>query len=327
MATLNKERSSRNTTHTSAPTGLADLQDAFQQAILAGDDGILDYLRDSTRTSRDVLLGVYRHAYTARLIEIVAADYPVLHRFIGDEAFDDMARHYIADRPSHQPNASLVSRALPDFLRQTKPYTGYPAVAELAEIECALGVRTSYYVRLHAPWYNPGAVGELQFLTSIHAMGHEIGLHYEPRYFEALGRDVAAGIRGDIAHLEHQLGFKTKSVSQHEPTVGPLVETLPEGYPCAYQRHLVIDMPYFGDSGMKWREGCVCQKLGKLEQLHALIHPANWIRADEPWTEVLRHHAQDAGRRLEMLMEAHVEDQRIYLANRDRLDAERRARY
>ncbi|MCB1504784.1 MAG: putative DNA-binding domain-containing protein [Hyphomicrobiaceae bacterium] len=138
MATLNKERSSRNTTHTSAPTGLADLQDAFQQAILAGDDGILDYLRDSTRTSRDVLLGVYRHAYTARLIEIVAADYPVLHRFIGDEAFDDMARHYIADRPSHQPNASLVSRALPDFLRQTKPYTGYPAVAELAEIECAL---------------------------------------------------------------------------------------------------------------------------------------------------------------------------------------------
>ncbi|MCA9321937.1 MAG: hypothetical protein KDB53_14440 [Planctomycetes bacterium] len=228
------------------------------------------------------------------------------------------------------PLVSEVGSSLPAgrlFLLRHDIDLSVVAAHAMAKIECALGVRTSYYVRLHAPWYNPGAVGELQLLTSIHAMGHEIGLHYEPRYFEALGRDVAAGIRGDIAHLEHQLGFKTKSVSQHEPTVGPLVETLPEGYPCAYQRHLVIDMPYFGDSGMKWREGCVCQKLGKLEQLHALIHPANWIRADEPWTEVLRHHAQDAGRRLEMLMEAHVEDQRIYLANRDRLDAERRARY
>ena len=57
-----------------APT-LAELQDRFQAAVIAGDDDILALIPGNSRTTNDVLLGVYRHAYVARLVEVVASDH------------------------------------------------------------------------------------------------------------------------------------------------------------------------------------------------------------------------------------------------------------
>ena len=51
--------------------GLAELQDQFQKALLSGDDRILSLIPDSHRDRGEVLLGVYRHAYTQRLVEFV----------------------------------------------------------------------------------------------------------------------------------------------------------------------------------------------------------------------------------------------------------------
>ena len=50
---------------------LKELQDSFQRGILAGDDAILDEVNDSDKEQRKVLFGVYRHAYVARLAEIL----------------------------------------------------------------------------------------------------------------------------------------------------------------------------------------------------------------------------------------------------------------
>lgn len=122
-----------------APT-LAEIQAIFQQAVLTQDTSILEHICDSSRTGRNVLLGVYQNAYFLRLVEVVRSDHPLLASYLGDEAFDDMARAYIAQHPSRTPNARWVANGLPEFLETVPPYSEHPEIHELAQLEFALNI-------------------------------------------------------------------------------------------------------------------------------------------------------------------------------------------
>jgi Putative DNA-binding domain len=117
---------------------LARLQDDFQRGILSGDDKVLGEILDSPKEQREVLFGVYRHAYGSRLVEALRHDHPLLHSYLGDEMFDAMGQAYVAATPSHHPNLRWFSQALPDFLENTEPYSNHPVIAELAALEKAL---------------------------------------------------------------------------------------------------------------------------------------------------------------------------------------------
>jgi hypothetical protein len=117
---------------------LSDIQNAFQSALLTGDDAILAVLPDGAREPRDVLLGVYRDAYVLRLVEVLHNDHELLHAYLGDEAFDAMARAYIASHPSRTRNARWFGAHLPAFLSATTPYREHRHIAELAALEKAL---------------------------------------------------------------------------------------------------------------------------------------------------------------------------------------------
>ncbi|MCB9892390.1 MAG: hypothetical protein H6832_09055 [Planctomycetes bacterium] len=201
------------------------------------------------------------------------------------------------------------------------------AAERLATLEVEEGVRTTYYYRFHAPYYNLLDEKVAASVRRVAALGHEVGLHYEPGYFEALGDDPTEGIRRDIRVFEELVGFTTKTIAQHQPAQGPLLGEISKQHADAYQRELVRDMPYFGDSGFHWREGCVCTKLGQHEQLHTLIHPHSWTISGRPWQDVLRAHAEDLGGRLASEMEAYIVEVTDYLARRAQLDAERAAKY
>ena len=121
------------------PPTLQEVQDSFQRCVIDGDDAILSLIPDNSRTDHRVLLGVYRHAYAGRLVDVAAGDYPVLKAYLGDEAFDTMARAYIRAHPSHTPNARWFSHDLPEFLGQTEPYRSHAETGELAHLERALG--------------------------------------------------------------------------------------------------------------------------------------------------------------------------------------------
>lgn len=120
------------------PPSLAELQALMQRAIVADDDGLLAHLVDSPRTTRDVLLGVYRHAYGARLVEVVRNEHPALATYLGDETFEEMARAFVAAHPSTSPNARWVSQPLPEFLGDAVPYRAHRQLRELAQLERAL---------------------------------------------------------------------------------------------------------------------------------------------------------------------------------------------
>ena len=227
------------------------------------------------------------------------------------------------------PKVREVAFGVPDreflLIRHDVDITPWSALA-MAQVEAEEGVETTYYFRLHAPFYNLLDGTVLGVVHSIAALGHEVGLHYEPGFFIEQGLDPEEGSRRDIRVFEELVGFRTHTIAQHQPTQGPLLGEISREHPCAYQPALVRDIPYFGDSGFHWREGCVCTKFD-LPRLHTLIHPHSWVRDQRGWQDVLRDHAEDLSRRLCAEMEDYVAEVEEYLAHRAELDEARRTLY
>lgn len=117
---------------------LKDIQDEFQRGILGGDDAILAEVNDSAKEERKVLFGVYRNAYVARLAEILGEDYEQVHAYLGDRAFANLVRAYIAGNPSDQRSARWFGRHMPAFIAKSRTFADHPEVAELAALEKAL---------------------------------------------------------------------------------------------------------------------------------------------------------------------------------------------
>src|SRR5262245_47876008 len=98
------------------PPTLREIEAQLQAAILTGDEGILASLADGAHASRSTLFGVYRHAYTARLVDVLGNDYPHVKRYAGDEAFEGLARAFIAAHPSRSANVRWFGAGFPEFL-------------------------------------------------------------------------------------------------------------------------------------------------------------------------------------------------------------------
>lgn len=132
---------------------------------------------------------------------------------------------------------------------------------ELANIEYDLGICSAYYVYMHSPTYSTLSPKSMEMIRQIYGMGHEIGLHYDSRYSMSYEIDLLTRIHNKAIY----------SCSQHYPGA-----THKEDYQGILD---VADLPlkYISDSGRNWREGCVCQWIGKKDKLQVLIHPEWWI--------------------------------------------------
>ena len=116
---------------------LAELQARFQAALLDSADDILEHIPPNSRTTSSVLFGVYRHAYVARLIDVVRTSFPMLALYLGDAVFEEMARAYVKRSPSRYANARWYAQDLPKFLAGSE-YAERPELNEIALIEWQL---------------------------------------------------------------------------------------------------------------------------------------------------------------------------------------------
>jgi hypothetical protein len=117
---------------------LAAQQRALAQAITAKTPAVPGTLLRLTPQGEAPHLDIYRHAYRARLTDALRENYPVLHRLLGDDTFDEMAEAFIAARPSHQPSIRWFGSELADFLNSTPEHAPHPAAGDLARMEWAL---------------------------------------------------------------------------------------------------------------------------------------------------------------------------------------------
>lgn len=110
-------------------TALREQQQALQTAICeqAGEGGVAPPLG----------LDVYRNAYTARLLAALRDNYAVLHRAMGDEAFDALGLRYLEAHPSSTPSIRWFGQHLAQFMDGDDELP-HPALADFARMDWAL---------------------------------------------------------------------------------------------------------------------------------------------------------------------------------------------
>jgi len=117
---------------------LPSLQRRFQNAIMSpaelraaccnSDCGVSDeefrfddlLLRSRHLSSRE-RFAVYQNAYQVRLLECLREEFPVFRATVGDEAFDQLARDYLARFPSRSYTLGVLSHHFINHLRDTRP--------------------------------------------------------------------------------------------------------------------------------------------------------------------------------------------------------------
>jgi hypothetical protein len=131
----------RNAQHEGTPVNtLAARQQALRRAIVSPDGTAGDLLHETP--GRDPLLRIYRHAYAERLIGALRDNFGCLPQVMGDEAFDTLARAYLAAHPSRHPSIRWFGDGLAGFMREHPEWVPHPALVDLARMEWAL--RTAF---------------------------------------------------------------------------------------------------------------------------------------------------------------------------------------
>ena len=123
---------------------LFDIQGLFAAALVdpARRDELVTACRgDERRTGRR--FDLYRGNLRASWEKALAAAYPVLQRYVGDEFFLAMSGLYGRQSPSRSGDLNHFGGNLPFFLEQFSPLSDHPWLADLARLEWA--VHRSHY--------------------------------------------------------------------------------------------------------------------------------------------------------------------------------------
>lgn len=165
-----------------------------------------------------------------------------------------------------------------------------PRALNMAKMENEIAVRSTYFVRVHAPQYNVFEYNSYRALKEILSLGHGIGLHFEAVDFAYLtGEKVRDIILREKRVLEEALGISVDITAAHgeHTTAGPrhnrsLFDTVGREevgirYD-AYDQAFFGEMKYISDSFGFWREGCMCRHLGQHPRMQILVHPCWWFQ-------------------------------------------------
>jgi hypothetical protein len=144
-----------------------------------------------------------------------------------------------------------------------------------AEIEAARGISAYYFILLTSNFYNAFSSQGRKIILRIKALGHELGVHFDPTVYT----EIKAGFAQERAVLESVVG-PTHITSLHRP--GKFLDNNNEAV--GECEHTYLDryfkaVKYISDSNAQFRYGHPLDseefKEGKSIQL--LIHPIWWM--------------------------------------------------
>jgi hypothetical protein len=161
---------------------------------------------------------------------------------------------------------------------------------EMAELEHAAGVTSTFHVLVDGQFYNPLETEVVRQLRQIHSLGHEVGLHF------AVSSSVHADLGKEIAFrlqvLSSIIGNAVRSFSQHDPVnAGSVAVALPPGHPACVDARQAIqgnDLLYVSDSAMMWRRYTFETAMDEDRNLCLLAHPHSWLHPQNDYVALIR---------------------------------------
>ena len=161
---------------------------------------------------------------------------------------------------------------------------------EMAEIEHAAGVASTFFVLVDGQFYNPLQPDVVRQLRRIRDLGHEIGLHFDVRL--AVHADIGAEVAFRMKTLSALIDAPVRSFSQHDPVnTGFASVTLPpEHEPCVDVSEVIRekDLLYVSDSAMMWRKLTFDEALEENRNLCLLAHPHSWLHPQDDYVAMIR---------------------------------------
>lgn len=118
--------------------GLRHLQNKFQAYLLQSNSAFQNHIVTTGKVSAETRLAIYANAYRSRLIEALAANYPILQVYLGCEQFKELGQAYLSACPSSYRSIRWFGDKLAHFLCENSPYKEIPYLGELAQFEWTL---------------------------------------------------------------------------------------------------------------------------------------------------------------------------------------------
>ena len=161
---------------------------------------------------------------------------------------------------------------------------------EMAELEHEAGVASTFFVLVDGQFYNPLQKEVIEQLRRIHALGHEIGLHFAVS--SAVESDIGREVAFRLEVLGALAGVTVRSFSQHDPVnAGFASVSLPRGHsPCVDASAVIRDheLLYVSDSAMMWRRHTFDTALDEGRNLCLLAHPHSWLHPQDDYIAMIR---------------------------------------
>lgn len=170
------------------------------------------------------------------------------------------------------------------------------AAANMAIIEKRMGVRSTYFIPLRSPMYNPMSCPNAELIGEVIRNGHEIGLHFDEHFYsDATSAQIVAAVDWERALLSREFRVQVQTVSFHQPSRRVLTNGLKIGCINAYSRSDLGNAYYVSDTNLTWRGDSPSKLL--LERRHrtlqVLIHPEWWTRRQmatlQKWNRMLEN--------------------------------------
>ena len=160
-------------------------------------------------------------------------------------------------------------------LRHDVDYSPSSAL-RMAELEQKLGVTATYFVLFSDRFYNLHECRNVQIIRRISALGHEVGLHYDPSQYQIYDNCSEKTLKIEITLLEHLLGKKVYSIARHGPWVRDPFYAV-KGYINANDPRWRGDL-FIHDSLRAWTpyEALPTLLRNPPRRVQLLVHPAYW---------------------------------------------------
>jgi len=158
---------------------------------------------------------------------------------------------------------------------------------KMAQIETDLGIKSTYFFLIRSSLYNIFSAKDYDQVLAIKALGHKIGIHFDPTIYP----DFHSGLAQEIELFKHFFQEEVNTISLHRPNDFFQTYDAPiHGVEHTYQSKYFKKIKYFSDSRGSFRFGHPFEstefKEGKSIQL--LIHPIWWMTKGVDNLEKLR---------------------------------------
>ena len=155
---------------------------------------------------------------------------------------------------------------------------------EMAIFEFNMNISSTYFFLLTSNFYNLLNKENKDKLLQIKNLGHQIGLHFdEKQHFVSKTEDLVKAINQETLILKDLLDTEVHVYSNHRPSTITISESsiIKTKAKSAYSKEFFVDIKYFSDSRMNWRENFdkVIEE-SAFDKIQVCIHPI-WYEETE----------------------------------------------